>query len=411
MKYLHMKNYFTLLCLLVTLCLNAQDHPGCNGSRFVEDVFTDVDSTFAVYYGSGYTIGGDSLGLYMDVFEPQNDPLAERPVLIFAYGGSYIGGERSDVHWIARRYARKGFVVACIDYRLYDLPLFPLPTAEEMMDVVTRSVHDMRGAVRFLRADADTNNLFNVDPNWVFVGGISAGAITAMHTAHIDDEDEYSQTLIDIFDNLGGLEGTVNTLDYSSDVQGAVSLSGGLNMSQWIDDNDPPFISVHEDGDGTVPYGPGFANIFGFDIIAMDGSFTCHQVAESVGIKNRLKTYVSSQHVGYLFSETQTNEVVNLSAAFLHDLMCEDQVLSTSNISTENISISPNPFEEKLIIALDGIQNASLEVFTVMGRLVSTKTLESPESTLKTDDLEEGVYFFVVKSEGKLLHTQKLIKF
>ena len=89
----------------------------------------------------------------------------------------------------------------------------------------------------------------------------------------------------------GGIEGnSSDNFEYSSEVQGLVNFSGGLNDSGWIDENDPPFVSVHDDMDGVVPYGSDFAKIFGIPIIYMEGSGKCHEVGDSLGIVNQLKT-------------------------------------------------------------------------------------------------------------------------
>ena len=48
-----------------------------------------------------------------------------------------------------------------------------------MIDVVTKAVADFTAVVRHFKEDADTDNLYNVDPDLIFVGGISAGAIAA----------------------------------------------------------------------------------------------------------------------------------------------------------------------------------------------------------------------------------------
>ena len=51
-------------------------------------------------------------------------------------------------------YAKRGFVAVSIDYRLYDLPLFPFPQAEQMEEVVVKTIVDMRATLSFLVNDA-----------------------------------------------------------------------------------------------------------------------------------------------------------------------------------------------------------------------------------------------------------------
>ena len=389
----------------------AQDHPTCDGSRYLIDVFTEVDSTINISFGSGPTIAGNEQELFMNVFEPVGDTAAERPVIIVAFGGSFIGGEKEDVNFLCKSYARKGFVAATIDYRLYDLPLFPIPTEEEMKIVVTKAVADMKGAVRFLRADADANNTFRIDSDYIFLGGVSAGGIAAMHAAVLDETDNLPQDLIDIIAAEGGVEGTVNDLDYSSEVQGTVNFSGGLNDAKWIDANDPPFISVHDDGDMTVPYNSGFANIFGFDIIYLEGSGECNRVADSLGVNNYLQTFVNSEaHVSYFFDENTEKEMIDLTSAFLHDILCEDDVLSNEKIERNlvDISIFPNPNSGIINISHNLNSDYAVTIYDLTGKQVLQSVIKNQ---IDISGLSSGLYIVEFKSrDGNYPLIQKLVK-
>jgi len=389
----------------------AQDHPTCDGSRYLIDVFTEVDSTINISFGSGPTIAGNEQELFMNVFEPVGDTAAERPVIIVAFGGSFIGGEKEDVNFLCKSYARKGFVAATIDYRLYDLPLFPIPTEEEMKIVVTKAVADMKGAVRFLRADADANNTFRIDSDYIFLGGVSAGGIAAMHAAVLDETDNLPQDLIDIIAAEGGVEGTVNDLDYSSEVQGTVNFSGGLNDAKWIDANDPPFISVHDDGDMTVPYNSGFANIFGFDIIYLEGSGECNRVADSLGVNNYLQTFVNSEaHVSYFFDEDTEKEMIDLTSAFLHDILCEDDVLSNEKIERNlvDISIFPNPNSGIINISHNLNSDYAVTIYDLTGKQVLQSVIKNQ---IDISGLSSGLYIVEFKSkDGNYPLIQKLVK-
>lgn len=63
-----------------------------------------------------------------------------------------------------------------------------------------------------------------------------------------------------------------------------MNYSGGLADASWIDENNPPFHSVHDEFDGTVPYREGFASVFGIDIIYMEGSKIMQETEDSLGI-------------------------------------------------------------------------------------------------------------------------------
>ena len=57
-------------------------------------------------------------------------------------------------------FARRGYVAASIDYRLYDGVLFPTPDSLVMADEMLKAVSDMKAAVRFFREDADQSNIY-----------------------------------------------------------------------------------------------------------------------------------------------------------------------------------------------------------------------------------------------------------
>ena len=118
-----------------------------------------------VIYGSE---GGTPLRL--DLYRPQDcsrDPL---PALVMIHGGgwrSWPDGAwtKSTDEAIARGFARRGFSVASIDYRLSDVAPFPA------------ALEDCRRAVRWVRSNAAR---LGADPDHLGVWGFSAGAHLAL---------------------------------------------------------------------------------------------------------------------------------------------------------------------------------------------------------------------------------------
>ena len=55
----------------------------------------------------------------MDVYEPTGDTMAFRPLIIWAHGGSFLGGDKgdSDVAALCQRFTKRGFVCASVNYR------------------------------------------------------------------------------------------------------------------------------------------------------------------------------------------------------------------------------------------------------------------------------------------------------
>lgn len=149
--------------------VSAQDHSSCDGDRYRTALFTDVLTEEDVQYYRGETIGGDTVDLFLDIYEPSGDAVSHRPTIVLGFGGSFIAGTRKDIAELCNDYAKRGFVAVSIDYRLYDLPLFPFPQAEQMEEVVVKTIVDMRATLSFLVNDARKDNMYGIDTSHFFV--------------------------------------------------------------------------------------------------------------------------------------------------------------------------------------------------------------------------------------------------
>lgn len=392
-----MKNILLFLFLSTTQLLIGQTD--CATGRYVVDIFEEVSVTENIKFGEGNEINGNFKELFFDIYEPQNDIETNRPLIVLAFGGSFITGNRKDIDWLCEAYARKGYVVASIDYRLYDGSLIPLPTAIQMQEVVIKSVGDMKAAIRFLRQDADNANQFGINPNMVIVGGISAGAITAMHTAMLDESYEFEEGIQGIIDAEGGLEGTTNDIvDYTSEVQAVINFSGGLALADWIDAEDPPFISIHDDMDNVVPYSSGFAKVFGIDIIYMEGSQKCSMVADSVSVDNTLYTIEDSDgHVSYFTSGIETTVLnINRSSEFVGEIVCEAILNSTDSFDPESFAVFPNPTRGALTLGKNG-ERFDVNIIDISGKLINTY---SNTNELDVSGLKVGPYLLRLQNKS-----------
>ena len=92
----------------------------CSGGRFIEEVFPNFTLTSDITYGSAENVTGANQSLQLDIYEPEGDTAALRPLLILAHGGSFIFGNKTgpDVVPLCVKYAKLGYVVASIEYRL-----------------------------------------------------------------------------------------------------------------------------------------------------------------------------------------------------------------------------------------------------------------------------------------------------
>src|SRR6185295_5606174 len=119
-----MKKIYTLLLFaLTTVTANAQ----CGQGRFHDFVFSGNTLKSDITYGSNIKYDGSTQTLLLDIYEPQGDTMAARPLIIMAHGGAFLGGSKTgtDIVPLCKDFAKLGYVVASIEYRL-GMKNFPL---------------------------------------------------------------------------------------------------------------------------------------------------------------------------------------------------------------------------------------------------------------------------------------------
>jgi len=416
-----MKSIFTLLFSLSVLTfLSAQNAEDCNGDRYVNKIFTDITKT-TVQYGANVDGQGNFQDLYMDIYEPTYDTALARPAIVLGHGGSFVQGTRADgvMEELCRGFAKRGYVAASIDYRLYHLVIPNFPDSLEALDVVIKTVGDMKAAVRHLRKDAATDDLFRIDTDRIFIGGASAGAITALHAAYMDETDSIPDFLAEIIENNGGFEGNSGdeeNLTYSSEALAVFNLSGGIYRADWLDEADPPLVSYHGVDDDLVPYEEGSLgarfNGFQIDLMTVFGSGSIHQQADEIGIPNYLKAVENGGHEEIYDSEFQLelDEFSYQSLLFYHDLLCAGvEVLPSSadNISFNNtaLKVYPNPASDIAFVDIDERLNVDkVLIFNELGVLIGEEYVNAKTVELTKEKYGEGIFFLQLKNkEGVLL--------
>ncbi len=94
-------------------------------------------------------------------------------------------------------------------------------------------------------------------------------------------------------------------------------------------------------------------------------------------------------------------------------LISESVSLSTLGIAEANLltfEIFPNPSQDFLTIQLPNeMINGSIELFDYLGRSVKSKKISNIDNKLNLSNLNQGIYFVKVNSEGKM-GVQKFIK-
>lgn len=97
--------------------------------------------------------------LQMNMARPKNGA-GPFPAVVCIHGGGFRAGSREGFNDLCVMLARNGYVAVTVSYRL--APKHPFPAA----------VHDVKAAVRWLRANAEK---YNLDPNRIGATGASAG--------------------------------------------------------------------------------------------------------------------------------------------------------------------------------------------------------------------------------------------
>ena len=432
-----MKKITLLFSCLIAGSMWAQSP--CATGRYATDVFANYTTTSDIVYGQNTSWNGASTTLKLDVYQPTGDAETNRPLVILVHGGSFIGGTKTDgdVVTMCQKFAKKGYVTASIDYRL---GFFPFDSANAVKAVV-RAVQDLRAAVRFFYKDKQTTNTYKIDTNNIYVGGSSAGAITSLHLAYLDQECEVSDYLNQAtITQLGGLEGTSGNPGYSSKVKGVLNGCGALARYSWLEAGDVPVASVHGTNDGTVKYNRGIVNP-GTPLMYLDGSRMIHERACAVGVENQFYTFLGAPHVPYAGNAAYMDTTVNFFRDFLiKQLGCTDAIIQPENARAQSVNlypiaycdgspvnevcptsglheqnlltalIYPNPATDQVHIVPNVTGKYTVDLIDNTGRVLIHKEIDNDMCELNINGITAGNYFVRV-STGKNSYSEILVKF
>ncbi|QDV72707.1 alpha/beta hydrolase [Botrimarina mediterranea] len=184
-----------------------------------------------VVYGAIEPDDGGRRALHIDLWLPQaSDPT---PLVVWIHGGAWMGGSYNAPPIGLKQLLDRGFAVASVEYRLSGEAIAPA------------QIHDVKGAVRYLRANAEE---YNLDPDAFAAWGSSAGGhLTALLAT--------SGGVADAEGDIGG------NLDHSSVIQAAVNYFGPTDLLQMnADVRTPPGSGIDHD----APNSPE-SRLIGFD--------------------------------------------------------------------------------------------------------------------------------------------------
>lgn len=407
-----MRLIFTSLHFVIALSLftsHSFAQLNCDNNRYREEIFSSVVEIKNIPYGQNETATGQNQSLLLDVYMPQGDQLAQRPLIVFAHGGSFVSGskESADIVEMCRKYAKMGYVTASIAYRL-GFGEF-IPNADLATKAVVRATHDMKAAIRFFRKDAATTNEYKIHPDYIISAGVSAGAFMALHAAYMNEESE----LPDWTDltGFGGVEGTSGNAGYSSGVRGVVNLCGAIGDTSWIKQGEVPCVSMHGTTDNVVPYGTAVINVFTFiALFEVDGSASVTNRLNNLGIRNAFKSWEGIGHTPFIGNAAYMDSVFQFVTPFMADeLICNESLSASSINNTSTFSTYPNPFSGVITFKAE-TKIQQIFISDLSGRVVFKQKWDVNSNTQQLDlnFLEEGIYIATVETE-KGLNAQRII--
>ena len=191
----------------------------------------------------------EQLPLMLDFYQPLNDDIKNRPLLLFVHGGAFFFGDKENriQKNITDDAVKKGFTVASINYRL---GTSVTPGAIER--TIYRNVQDTRAALRYL---VHNKEKYGIDEKQIYLVGSSAGGIISLTTTFMDSNDEYFKNdkgLLRQKEELGDLDDSGNNLKNKFKVSGVISMWGGVTHLEMINKRIPTLL-FHGTDDRIVP--------------------------------------------------------------------------------------------------------------------------------------------------------------
>lgn len=248
------------------------------------------------------------LELDMDIYLPKNDTLDKRPLLMLIHGGAFFIGDKATVpyqKWCTH-FASLGYVCASINYRMGFRP-----SSKAIQRTAYQATQDAHAAMRYLMAKKD---IYRIDPENLFVGGASAGSITAINLAYMRNENRPEATYSSFLtEDLGDIENSGN--DYSEDfkIKAIANMWGSVFDLEMLENSNASIISFHGDEDAVLPYrfGYPFSALGEFQKVFFDemyGSYYIDQKAKELGIRSELHTFYGEGHTLHLDENRNLND-------------------------------------------------------------------------------------------------------
>jgi predicted esterase len=266
-----MKNLIFIGLFLLSFSISGQ-------KRFINDSFQLKPTETKTYA----TKNGEALML--DIYQPKNDTMQQRPLIIFMHGGGFAGGTRTNPAEVkfAETAAKKGYVAVQISYRLTRKgESFGCDyQASGKIETFKLAAEDFIDAVNFMVKNKEE---YRIDSSKIIVGGSSAGAEAVLNAVYNE------QLMLKDFSNFENFN-----------FAGVFSLAGAIVDARYItEENAVPGVFFHGTEDNLVPYATGphhwcDRNKPGY--IILDGSKTITEKLEKLNTSYMLYSFKGGNH-------------------------------------------------------------------------------------------------------------------
>ncbi len=372
--------------------------------------------------------------LRMDIYYPNAsvETLPKRPLIVFAFGGGFLEGNRFDMAYFCKEFAKRGYVTATIDYRIGWNCLNGTAAALclcndyiGMYNATYRAMQDFNASLRFLSYKSAQ---YKIDTNFVFVSGGSAGSITAMNAAFTSQQ-EIDAKLSWVHSQLGSIDSSGNTYPKNYKTKGVLDFCGAVYDTSFMNGiADIPIVSFHDSADCVVPAYRGYIiNCTGncYNLFPMEGSALIYAKAIKSGTCAELNINPAATHCG-----SNQQYVIKNGACFLKRVLCnscssaryKDESKPAScdsmgfgsgieNPFSRGVAVYPNPTQSILNIELQEVQGTvSLSLYDINGRLSIQKQATQKSISLDVSNLSNGVYFLSVQSKEQISTVRVIIQ-
>ena len=256
-----------------------------------------------------------NLALTMDVYTPRGDSLTKRPLVVLIHGGAFFFGDKHDKEMVAQctHWASLGYVAVSLNYRMgFELSKVSIQRCGY------KAIQDAHAAMRYLTHYADK---YGIDKECMYIGGSSAGSITAMNMVYMSNDNRPKSTTKKRFQGkYGSLYESGNDLKDEFKIKGLINMWGAVYELDEVSANPLPTISFHGTADQVVPYDKGFpfAQLNGkkgkgqlssmyFD--EMYGSNKINEVLKAKGVHQEFYPLDSLGHAAWKDKDRKLNSV------------------------------------------------------------------------------------------------------